>query len=664
MNLEAELNGEQLKAVTALDGEVLIIAGAGSGKTRVITFRIANMLEHGILQSQILALTFTNKAAREMTTRVKELTQLKLQNLTVSTFHSFGVQLLRKYIHLLGWRENFSIYDETDKGQLIKECGRELKFSPDALNIYELSALFSQIKGGVKDWNSASLPFKPLFDEYQNNLKLFNAVDFDDLILLPIKILQNNPDVLEEVKSRYKYIMVDEFQDTSLQQYYFMKLLVDKNICVVGDDDQSIYSWRGANYENIKMFEADFPQHLEIKLEQNYRSTETILAAANGVISHNKMRKEKSLWSGNGSGKPIEIYIPDDDSQEASFIADKILVERVELGLQYSDFCVLVRANHLTRALEEAFLDANLPYHVAGGMSFFQRKEIKDIISYLRVIANPDDDVNLLRIINTPRRGIGKKAIEIISEIATEQSCTLQFAIKKLLHESGDGGEKKHNELKLFMEFIAEQRKNFLSGTGLAKKVRKLVDTIRYFDYLLADNQKNEKVARFKFLNIERLIQSIDEWEHNPDNLSPNLFAYLNRITLLTRDDGEEEEKGEVQILTIHAAKGLEFPVVFIAGVEEGIIPHERSVQENSGDVEEERRLFYVAITRAQKKLFLTSCKKRRHLKDFVECAPSRFVDEIPAELVTFHEPKIETTEEQNAKIFAAWREKFGNDKS
>ena len=664
MNLEAELNSEQLKAVTALDGAVLIIAGAGSGKTRVITFRIANMLEHDILQSKILVLTFTNKAAREMTTRVKELTQLKLQNLTVSTFHSFGVHLLRKYIHLLGWRENFSIYDETDKGQLIKECGRELKFSPDALNIYELSALFSQIKGGVKDWNSASLPFKPLFDEYQNNLKLFNAVDFDDLILLPIKILQNNPDVLEEVKSRYKYIMIDEFQDTSLQQYYFMKLLVDKNICVVGDDDQSIYSWRGANYENIKMFEADFPQHLEIKLEQNYRSTETILAAANGVISHNKMRKEKSLWSGNGSGKPIEIYIPDDDSQEASFIADKILVERVELGLQYSDFCVLVRANHLTRALEEAFLDANLPYHVAGGMSFFQRKEIKDIISYLRVIANPDDDVNLLRIINTPRRGIGKKAIEIISEIATEQSCTLQFAIKKLLHESGDGGEKKYNELKLFMEFIAEQRKNFLSGTGLAKKVRKLVDTIRYFDYLLADNQKNEKVARFKFLNIERLIQSIDEWEHNPDNLSPNLFAYLNRITLLTRDDGEEEEKGEVQILTIHAAKGLEFPVVFIAGVEEGIIPHERSVQENSGDVEEERRLFYVAITRAQKKLFLTSCKKRRHLKDFVECAPSRFVDEIPAELVTFHEPKIETTEEQNAKIFAAWREKFGNDKS
>lgn len=662
MDLEAELNGEQLKAVTAIDGAVLIIAGAGSGKTRVITFRIANMLEHGILQSQILALTFTNKAAREMKTRIKELTQLKLQNLTISTFHAFGVQLLRKYIHLLGWRENFSIYDESDKGQLIKECGRELKFSPDALNIYDLSTLFSQIKGGVKNWDSTSVMYKPIFDEYQNNLKLYNAVDFDDLILLPIQILQDNPDALQEVKSRYKYIMVDEFQDTSLQQYHFMKLLADKNVCVVGDDDQSIYSWRGANYENIKMFESDFPDHLEIKLEQNYRSTETILAAANGVISHNKMRKEKALWSGNGSGKPIEIYIPDDEGQEASFIADKISVERADLGLKYSDFCVLVRANHLTRALEEAFLDVNLPYHVAGGMSFFQRKEIKDVISYLRVIANPDDDVNLLRIINTPRRGIGKKAIETISAIATEQSCTLRFAIKKLLHEAGDGGEKKYNELKLFAEFIGEQRKIFLSGTGLAKKVRKLVDTIRYFDYLLADNQKNEKAARFKFLNIERLIQSIDEWEQNPDNLSPNLFAYLNRITLLTRDDGEEEDKGEVQILTIHAAKGLEFPVVFIAGVEEGIIPHERSVEENHGDVEEERRLFYVAITRAQKKLFLTSCKKRRHLKDFIDCEPSRFIDEIPAELVTFHEPKIESDDEQKEKFFAAWRTKFGND--
>lgn len=661
MDLKAELNNEQLKAVTTLDGAVLIIAGAGSGKTRVITFRIANMLRNGVLQSQILALTFTNKAAREMTERIKELTGLKLQNLTISTFHAFGVRLLRKYIHLLGWRDNFSIYDETDKGQLIKECARELKFSADAINVYDLSALFSQIKGGVREWTKSTAMYKSLFDEYQSNLKLFNAVDFDDLILLPIKILKEYDEVLAEVRAKFKYIMVDEFQDTSLQQYYFLKLLASENICVVGDDDQSIYSWRGANYENIKMFENDFPNLVEIKLEQNYRSTETILAAANGVISHNKMRKEKSLWSGNGSGKPIEIYIPEDERDEAKFIADKILTERLALDLKYSDFGVLVRANHLTRILEEAFLEANIPYHISGGMSFFQRKEIKDVVSYLRVIANPDDDVNLLRIINTPRRGIGKKSIETISTIASENNCTLNFAIKKLLYEAGDGGIKKYNELRLFSEFISEQRSIFLSGNGLAKKLRRLVDNIKYFDYLLSEYQKNEKTARFKFLNIERLIQSVDEWENNPDNLNPNLFNYLNRITLLNRDDGEDKDKGEVQILTIHAAKGLEFPVVFIAGVEDGIIPHARSVEENAGDVEEERRLFYVALTRAKEKLFLTHCQKRTRMREVVECMPSPFIEEIPVDLVTYHDPEVEkeTEEEQIANMFAKMRDKF-----
>lgn len=660
MDITHELNPEQLKAVTKIDGAVLIIAGAGSGKTRVITFRIANMLNSGIPQSQILALTFTNKAAREMETRIKEMTARKLQNLSISTFHAFGVKLLRKYIHLLGWRENFSIYDETDKGQLIKDCGRELKFSDDNLNIYELSTLFSQIKGGVKDWDKTTISYKTIFDEYQNNLKLYNAVDFDDLILLPIKLFQTQPEVLNEIKQQYKYIMVDEFQDTSLQQYYFLKKIADKNICVVGDDDQSIYSWRGANYENIKMFETDFPNCIEIKLEQNYRSTETILAAANGVISHNKMRKEKSLWSSNGSGKPIEIYIPVDDKEEAHFIADKILVERQELNLKYSDFGILVRTNHLIRTLEEALLNANIPYHISGGSSFFDRKEIKDVISYLRIFANPDDDINLLRIINTPRRGIGKRSIEIISELANKEKCTLYFAIKKLILSSGElEAEKKYNELKLFFEFINEQRKIFLSGKGIAKKVRKLMDEIKYFDYLLQEYSKNEKVARVKFMNIERLIQSIDEWENNPDTLDANLFTYLNRITLLSRDDGEEPDKGEVQILTIHAAKGLEFPVVFIAGVEDHIIPHARSVEENGGNVEEERRLFYVALTRAQQKLFLTSCQHRRHLKDIIECSPSSFIQEIPSELVTYHEPVIQTSQEQIADMFAKIRQKF-----
>ena len=319
-----------------------------------------------------------------------------------------------------------------------------------------------------------------------------------------------------------------------------------------------------------------------------------------------------------------------------------------------------MRTNHLIRTLEEALLNANIPYHISGGSSFFDRKEIKDVISYLRIFANPDDDINLLRIINTPRRGIGKRSIEIISELANKEKCTLYFAIKKLILSSGElEAEKKYNELKLFFEFINEQRKIFLSGKGIAKKVRKLMDEIKYFDYLLQEYSKNEKVARVKFMNIERLIQSIDEWENNPDTLDANLFTYLNRITLLSRDDGEEPDKGEVQILTIHAAKGLEFPVVFIAGVEDHIIPHARSVEENGGNVEEERRLFYVALTRAQQKLFLTSCQHRRHLKDIIECSPSSFIQEIPSELVTYHEPVIQTSQEQIADMFAKIRQKF-----
>ncbi|MCR5699613.1 MAG: UvrD-helicase domain-containing protein, partial [Treponemataceae bacterium] len=354
--LKKELNNEQYQAVTTLDGPLLIIAGAGSGKTRVITYRIAHMLDSGIPQSSILALTFTNKAAREMEERVKALTGKKLQNLTVSTFHAFGVKILRQDISKLGWRENFSIYDEVDKAQLIKDTGRELKFTQDALDVYKISNLISNIKIGRWQWKSENDMYKKLYEEYQAGLKLYNAVDFDDLIGLPIKLFHEHPDVLEKYRNRYKYIMIDEFQDTSLQQYEFMHLLADKNVAVVGDDDQSIYSWRGANYENILNFEKDFPDVTEIRLEQNYRSTETILAAANGVISHNTNRKDKSLWSGNGSGKPIEIYMPENENEEADFIAESIQGIAAKERLKYDDFGILIRTNTLSRPIEEAFL--------------------------------------------------------------------------------------------------------------------------------------------------------------------------------------------------------------------------------------------------------------------------------------------------------------------
>lgn len=653
------LNPEQLKAVTATDGAVLIIAGAGSGKTRVITYRIAYMLEQGIPQTQILALTFTNKAAKEMEERVKELTGKKLQNLTVSTFHAFGVKILRENIEKLGWRKNFSIYDETDRNQLIKESGRELKFSQDALDVYKIGTLFSNIKMGRKVWTNGHDAYRALYDEYQENLKLFNAVDFDDLIMLPIKLFNECPDVLEEYRNRFRYVMVDEFQDTSIQQYNLMKLIAQKNICVVGDDDQSIYSWRGANFENIRMFESDFPDLTEIKLEQNYRSTETILAAANGIISHNTNRKKKSLWSGKGSGKPIEIFIPENEAAEADFISEMIVSIKQNEKLKYSDFGILIRANSLSRAIEEALLDNNIPYRISGGTSFFQRKEIKDVISYLRVAANPDDDVNLLRIINTPRRGLGKKVLEEISVIAGEDKCTVKAAIKKLLENSPESlRERNVQDLKAFEELIDGHRKSLLSGKDIAQKTRKLIEEIGYSDYLIQEFQKNEKAAKFKMLNIENFIRSMDTWEKNPDNANGSLYDYLNRITLLTRDDAEEE-KGEVTVMTIHASKGLEFPVVFIAGAEEGLIPHARSVEENGGDIEEERRLFYVAVTRAQQKLFITSCRKRRKQGGEAECVPSPFLEEIPAELVKYHEPDKAAEEQKISELFSQMKKKF-----
>lgn len=654
-SLKNELNPQQYRAVITTDGAILIIAGAGSGKTRVITFRIAHMLDKGIPQSQILALTFTNKAAKEMEERIKDLTQRKLQNLTVSTFHAFGVRILRQEIDKLGYRENFSIYDETDRVALIKECGRELQYSPEALDIYKIGQLISNIKTGRKNWENTNDMYRPLYESYQEGLKLYNAVDFDDLIVLPIKLFKENPDVLAKYKERYKYLMVDEFQDTSHQQYELMHLLADKNVAVVGDDDQSIYSWRGADYQNIINFEKDFDV-TEIRLEQNYRSTGTILEAANGVIAHNTNRKDKKLWSGNGAGKPIEIFMPENETDEADFIAETILGISAEEKRKFDDFGILIRANTQGRILEEALLNNNIPYTMSGGTSFFERKEIKDVISYLRVIANHDDDINLLRIINTPRRGIGRAAIQVINDEAEKLGSTLWTAMQSLIGaQNSPASETLKEDLTEFVNLIETHRQKLFSGRGLANKVRQLVEDINYKDHLITEYSKSEKAVRFKLMNIESLLNSMEMWENNPDNMNPGLFAYLNRITLLSRDDMDDENmRGKVNLMTIHASKGLEFPVVFIAGVEEGLIPHARSVEENDGNVEEERRLFYVAITRARDKLYLSSCRKRRHMQMTVESEPSRFLDEIPANLVEYHETSQPLTEEKAHDMFSS----------
>ena len=644
--LKDKLNPEQYRAVTTLEGPILIIAGAGSGKTRVITYRIANMLEKGISQSQILALTFTNKAAKEMEERIKSLTGKKLKNLTVSTFHAFGVKILRQDIEKLGFRENFSIYDETDRKSLIKETGSELKYTNSSLDLYSVGQLFSDIKTGRKNWSVENEMYKELYEAYQSGLKLYNSVDFDDLITLPIKLFRENPDVLEKYKERYKYIMVDEFQDTSHQQYELMKLLANKNVAIVGDDDQSIYSWRGADFKNIENFEKDFPDVQEIRLEQNYRSTGTILAAANGVIKNNTNRKDKELWSGNGTGKPIEIYMPENEAAEADFIAERILGICAEEKRKYDDFGVLMRANTQSRAIEEALLENNIPYTMSGGTSFFERKEIKDIISYLRLISNHDDDINLLRIINTPRRGIGRTTIQTISDVAKRMDYSLWDAMKGILEcdeKECPVSEGTREDIGNFVNLI-ENYKSMLSGKGLSKKVRTMVEDINYFDYLIADNPKSEKAARFKMMNIESLIKSMEQWENNPQYDDTSLYAYLNRITLLSRDlDDEDANKGKVNLMTVHASKGLEFPVVFIAGAEEGLMPHARAVEEGGDNaIEEERRLFYVAVTRAQQRLFISACKTRRKMNNSLECEPSRFLDEIPSHLVEYAEESKE----------------------
>ena len=679
ISIDSQLNDPQTQAVRTIEGPVLIIAGAGSGKTRVITYRIAHMLDKGIPQSAILALTFTNKAAREMESRVKELTRKKMQSLTVSTFHAFGLKIISENHELLGFRKNFSIYDETDKMTLIKETLRELRMLSQKIDIYELSQYFSKIKTGLADWTEFAT-MQSVYDEYQSALKIYNAVDFDDLLTIPLELLETNKEVLQKYRQKYRYIMVDEFQDTSLIQYKIMKLLAgseNANCCVVGDDDQSIYSWRGANYENILMFEKDFPSRVEIKLEQNYRSTSTILDAANGVISHNKGRKDKNLWSSNEAGKPVEIYNPENETAEAEYIAGLIVNLKVTEEYKYHDFGVLTRTNSLARNIEEAFLAENIPYRVSGGTSFFQRKEIKDIISYLRILANPDDDVSLLRIINTPRRGIGKTTVGTLSDIAKKNRISIWSSISRLIYARSQGQQglfqdgKTMSELEEFAEIIEKHRSLFLERQSfydgkpwkLSDCVHLLVDDIDYWSYLVLEHNKDEKKAKWKFANIEYFIRMIVNWENDPDNLDAGLYPWLNRISLITRDDGEDDNLGKVNLSTIHAAKGLEFPVVFIAGAEDGLIPHEKSLEESendgsssadSGSIEEERRLFYVAITRAREKLYISHCQKRRRLQTVSDCSPSPFLDEIPKELIKIHEKLNKIPDEDEAEKYLA----------
>ncbi|HVP19202.1 MAG TPA: UvrD-helicase domain-containing protein [Spirochaetia bacterium] len=653
------LNEKQSEAVHLMTGPVLILAGAGSGKTRVITYRVAWLLENGIPQSEILAVTFTNKAAREMAQRIRALLPRKLSRLTVSTFHSLGAQIVREKAALLGFRPNMTIYDTQDQANLIKETGRELGLKGDSLDVKEAAQVISEVKNGRAQWTEKNRHLKDLFIEYKKNLTLYNAVDFDDLIILPVKLLAENEQVRAEYTARYRFLLVDEFQDTSGNQYDLMRLLVgtERNVCVVGDDDQSIYSWRGASFENLGRFEHDFPGLREIKLEQNYRSTATILRAANAVISHNANRKPKELWTGLPHGESIEVFAAETELEEAEFVASRIRTHMIRDSLRFQDFGVLLRANHLTRALEETFRRENIPYSVSGGMSFFERQEIRDILSYLKLIANHDDDTSFLRIVNTPRRGIGRKLLEHTAIRAAERHCSLFSALSAM--DAGDLDEKSRAAAREFVDMMGRFRTKLMGGKRMAQGLRELVEEIDYWGHLLTENRdaRDKDVVKWKFGNVESLIDSLADFAEDQENENPSLFDYLARVSLASRDDlDDREDTGRVSLMTIHSAKGLEFPVVFIAGVEKDIIPHARSVGEDDTNLEEERRLFYVALTRAERRLYLSWCSSRRRMGKPSEAFPSPFLEEIPTECVEVHGGDEDFTPD----FSAAWKKISG----
>lgn len=630
LNLEKLLNPEQAMAASTIEGPVLIIAGAGSGKTRMLTYRIANMLEHGIDEKEILALTFTNKAAKEMSERVRDATGKKLKGLTATTFHSFGLGLLKQYIQHLGYHNDFTLYDENDNTALIKDCITTCGYETDNYRANTLRGFFSDIKTGRMLLTNQESAIADIYKEWLLTQKAYNVVDFDDLILLPIRIFEKKPFVLEAIQNRYKYIMVDEFQDTSLLQYKLISMIAKKerNLCVVGDDDQSIYSWRGANYQNIVMFEQDFPERKEFKLERNYRSSGNILKAANTLIVNNTERKEKKLWTEQSEGAQISIMRHKDGEKEAQWISREIRKEMRAHKYDYSDFGVLVRTNSLISEIENTFIESQLPVKISGGQSFFDRKEIRDILCYLKVLINDKDDASLLRIINTPRRGIGRTTVEKLRTYADEKTISLSEAIKEM-QSSPDLKKGTQESLKTFSKLLVKWRSHSTSPKGL---IDTIIADIGYEGMLLSDPELSDKAREFKLRGIGFLKERLSRFLDN--NKDSTLRDYLNAVSIIGDDNDNKDNK--VNLMTMHASKGLEFKVVYLAGIEDNIIPSSRALEENIKNIDEERRLFYVAITRAREKLVINHCDGRKNKEGELKMAlPSRFLTEIPVEL--FH---------------------------
>ena len=633
MNLN-DLNPMQRRAAETLEGPVLILAGAGSGKTRTLTYRVANLLEHGVKAWHILALTFTNKAAREMRERIERLAGADAGEAWIGTFHSICCRILRRDIEKLGYERSFTIYDDDDQQRVIKAVLKELdideKFLPpkavstdisDAKNRLLSPDEWLQKRGG--DYRSQKT--HDVMTRYEQRLRAANALDFDDLLVKTLQLFVEHPPVLEYYQSRFQYVHVDEYQDTNYAQYQLVSLITRKsrNLCVVGDDDQSIYGWRGADIRNILDFEKDFPDATVIKLEQNYRSTANILDAANQIIAHNEGRKEKELWTEDGEGEKITLYAAADERDEAAWICQRIR-QLQRGGTPYGSIAILYRMHALSRVLEETLMRAGIPYHVYGGTRFYDRREVRDVLAYLRLIQNPADDISLSRIINVPKRAIGDSTVEQLTQYARQNDMSLYAAVAAPPDTLASRARKSVNDFSSLIVSLLLAKETL----PLSEFVQKVIDDSGLIaQYQKEENEENQ--ARIE--NIREFMGAVTEFEQKSEDKS--LFAFLENVALVTELDNQDSAPSFVTMMTLHSAKGLEYDVVFMSGMEEGIFPSARAMQEDNR-VEEERRLCYVGVTRARKLLHLSYARRRMLFNQMQFNAPSCFLQEIPKRLI------------------------------
>ncbi len=656
------LNSQQKAALKYIDGPLLVLAGAGSGKTSVITQKIAYLVEQcDIPARNIAAVTFTNKAAREMKARVSKLMPKdKARGLTVSTFHNLGLTIIRTEIKTLGFKPGFSILDQEDCRKLLKE----LMVRHSELD----DKLLDQVQSTISNWKNSLLEpgqatgasdstgeqgIAMLYERYQRALKAYNAVDFDDLIMTPVMLFRQYPDILSKWQRRIRYLLVDEYQDTNLAQYELVKTLVNEKqaLTVVGDDDQSIYAWRGARPENLMQLQTDFPGLEIIKLEQNYRSTGRILRAANTLIDNNPHLISKQLWSELGPGDPLRLISAENEEDECERVVNEIIDMRLKRRCKYSDFAVLYRGNYQAKLVEIKLQSQNIPYEITGGQSFYAKTEIKDVMAYLRLLINPDDDNALLRIINTPRRQVGPTTLEKLGNYANQRGLSLYSAIDEV-GLSASMPENNLQRLRRFKHWVQQVSKNVYSGNPIAAINEMLSDA----DYLgwLHQNASSDHVAQKRWENVNFLLAQLtqvlkndpsDNENDKGDSAIENAIAKLILRDILDREE-QESADDKVQLLTLHAAKGLEFPHVFMIGMEEDILPHRNSVE--GGQIEEERRLAYVGITRAQRTLTMTCARQRTQFGEKSATTPSRFVDELPEDDLIRIGSNVEVNAEQN----------------